>query len=170
MKIYLAGKVPKGDEEAKTFHNWRDDYKNILQRIFPDANCIEPYHLDLDESDLLLVVGSDCKHIKDSSLVVINAEEKLGVGTATELVIAKHYQKPVIAVLPKDSHHRRSNVVFHGKLVKDWIHPFIFVFSDFIVESVNEVDNIKDKVLNTEIKSISIIDESVNYFKQQRLS
>lgn len=168
MKIYLAGKVPKGDNEAKTFHNWRNEYKKVLQRLFHDADCIEPYHLDLDEGDYLLVVGSDCKHIKDSSLVVLNAEDKLGVGTATELVIAKHYQKPVITVLPKDSHHRRSNVVFHGKLIKDWIHPFIFVFSDFIVESVGEVEKIKDKVFDTEIKNISIIDESVNYFEQQK--
>ncbi len=167
MKIYLAGKVPKGDEEAKTFHNWRKEYKEVLQRLFQNSDCIEPYHIDLDEGDLLLVVGSDCRHIKESSLVVVNAEEKLGVGTAIELAIAKHYQKPVIVVLPKGSHHRRSDVVFHGKLIKDWIHPFIYVFSDFIVEAIGEVEKIKDRIFSTEIKSISIIDESVSYFEEQ---
>ena len=60
MKIYLAGKVPKGDGETKTFQNWRDKYEKILHKLFPDADFIEPYHRDLDESDFLLVVGSHC--------------------------------------------------------------------------------------------------------------
>ena len=162
MKIYLAGSVPKGDEEAKTFDDWRSRYKQSLQKFF-DADFIEPYHRDLDEGDLLAVVGQDCRHIKGSSMVIVNAEEKLGVGTAQELVIAKYFKKPVISVLPKDTHHRRSKVVFHGRLVEDWIHPFIFAFSDFIVESVDKIETIKDKICSSKIKDISVIDEAVRY-------
>ena len=163
MRIYLAGSVPKGDEEAKGFDNWRGRYKKILQEFF-DADFIEPYHRELDEGDFLAVVGQDCRHIKDCALVIVNAEEKLGVGTAQELVIAKYFSKPVISVLPKDTHHRRSNVVFHGKTVEDWIHPFIFAFSDFIVENVNEIEKIKDKVFSSAAKDISVIDEAVRHF------
>jgi hypothetical protein len=162
MRIYLAGSVPKGDEEAKGFDNWRDRYKKVLQKFF-DADFIEPYHRELDESDFLAVVGQDCRHIKDCALVVVNAEEKLGVGTAQELVIAKYFSKPVISVLPKNTHHRRSNVVFHGKTVEDWIHPFIFAFSDFIVENVNEVEKVKEKVFSSAAKDISVIDEAIRH-------
>ena len=166
MKIYLAGSVPKGDEEAKKFDDWRSRYKQSLQKLF-DADFIEPYHKDLDEGDYLAVVGQDCRHIKESALVIVNAEEKLGVGTAQELVIAKYFRKPVISVLPKDTHHRRSNVAFHGKKIKDWIHPFIYAFSDYIVESVHEVEKIKDEIFSSKIKDISVIDEAIHYINSK---
>ena len=96
-------------------------------------------------------------------MIVVNAEEKIGAGTAMEMVTAKYFKKPVITVIPKDTHHRRSNVVFHGKLVDDWIHPFIWHFSDIVVESVDEIEDIKKKLESTEIKGISIIDEAIEY-------
>lgn len=168
MKIYLAGSVPKGDEEAKKFDDWRSRYKQSLQNIF-DADFIEPYHRDLDEGDLMAVVGQDCRHIKESALVIVNAEEKLGVGTAQELVIAKYFRKPVVSVLPEETHHRRSNIVFHGKSIADWIHPFIYAFSDFIVESVQGVGKIKDEIFSSKIKDISVIDEAIRYIDSKEI-
>ena len=128
-----------------------------------DAQIIDPYDPDLDEGDFLQVVGQDFGYIKRASLIVVNAEEKIGAGTAMEMVTAKYFKKPVITVIPKDTHHRRSNVVFHGKLVDDWIHPFIWHFSDIVVESVDEIEDIKKKLESTEIKGISIIDEAIEY-------
>lgn len=163
MKIYLAGSVPKGDEEAKKFNNWREGYKKILANFF-DADFIEPYHRELDESDFLAVVGHDCGQIKNCDLVVVNAEEKLGAGTAQELVISKYFGKPVVSVIPKNTHHRRLNVIFHGKIVEDWIHPFIFAFSDHVVENPNEIEKIKDNLFLTKAKDISVIDEAISHF------
>lgn len=163
MKIYLAGSVPKGDEAAKTFDDWRSRYKETLQEFF-NADFIDPYYRELDESDFLAVVGQDCKHIKDSSLVIVNAEERLGVGTAQELVIAKYFSKLVVSVLPKNTHHRRSNVVFHGKTVEDWIHPFIFAFSDFIIENIKEIGKIKNEIFSSAVKDVSIISKAIQHF------
>ena len=162
MKIYLAGKVPKGDEEQKKFDNWRDRYQEALQKFF-DAEFIDLYNRNLDESDSQSVLGTDCKHIKESTLVVVNAEEQMGAGGAQEMVIAKYFKKPVVTVLPKNSHHRRSNLVFHGKTIEDWIHPFIFTFSDFIIESIDKIGEIKDKISTSKIKEISVIDEAIEY-------
>ena len=161
MKIYLAGSVPKGAEEEKAHGNWRLGYKEILEKIF-DAEFILPNSGDMDENDFLLIVGKDSSSIKESDLIVVNAEEHLGAGTAMEMVIAKYLKKPVITVLPKNSHYRRPNVLFQGKyLVEDWMHPFVHTFSDFIVESVNEIGNIKNKLAIAEIKDISIIDQAI---------
>lgn len=101
-------------------------------------------------------------------MVVINAGEKIGAGTAMEMVAAKYFKKPVITVLPKNTHHRRSNVVFHGKSVEDWIHPFIWAFSDFIVESVEEVKGIENKLRTAEIKDISVIDQAIEYVTSKK--
>lgn len=165
MKIYLAGSVPKGDEEQKTFADWRARYQTVLKSVF-DAEYIDPYDRYLDESDFLLVVGKDCVDIMESSLIIVNAEEKLGAGTAQELVIAKYLKKPVVTVLPKDTPHRRTNIMFNGQLVDDWIHPFIFTFSDFVIEDIGEIEKIKDAIFSSAtIKDISIIDGAVERFR-----
>jgi len=67
-------------------------------------------------------------------------------------------------VLPKNSYHRRANVTFQGKFfVEDWIHPFVHTFSDFVVESVEEIENIKNDVLSGKIKGIDIIDKAIEH-------
>ncbi len=168
MKIYLAGSVPKGDEEQKTFADWRARYQSALESIF-DAEYIDPYDRVLDESDFLLVVGKDCIDIIESSLVIVNAEEKLGAGTAQELVIAKYLKKPVVTVLPKNTPHRRTNIMFNGQLIDDWIHPFIFTFSDFVIEDIEKIEEIKDKIFDKHaVKDISIIDTAVEHFRNKQ--
>ncbi|MDP2630129.1 MAG: hypothetical protein Q8P56_01855 [Candidatus Uhrbacteria bacterium] len=169
MKIYLAGSVPKGDEEEKTFDNWRGRYRDALEEMF-EAECVDPYDRNLDEKDFLLVVGKDCAEIQESALMIVNAEEKLGAGTAQELVIAKYFKKPVVTVLPKDTPHRRTNILFRGQQIDDWIHPFIFAFSDFIIEDITEMYGIKDKIFDTgNIKDISIIDTAAKYFRNSQV-
>jgi hypothetical protein len=166
MNIYLAGSVPKGDEEEKSFVDWRSHYRDVLKNVF-DAEFIDPYDRDLDESDFLLVVGKDCVDIEESAIIIVNAEEMIGPGTAQELVIAKYLKKPVVTVLPKNTHHRRQHIMFNGKLIDDWIHPFIFTFSDFVIEDIVEIEKIKDDIFRTEnIKDISVIDSAVEHFKK----
>jgi hypothetical protein len=162
MKIYLAGSVPKGDKEQKDFKNWRLEYKEKLQS-FLDADFIDPYKREVDEADFLGVFGKDCLEIKQADLIIVNAEEKLGVGTSQELLVAKYFKKLVITVLPKESYHRKSNLVFHGKNVADWIHPFIFSSSDIIIEKVEEIENYKNEFNKINIKGITIIDEAIKY-------
>ena len=103
---------------------------------------------------------ADCQHIKNSDLVIVNAESQLGVGTSQEMLIAKYFKKPVVTILPKDTYHRKSNIAINNKLIADWIHPFIFSTSDFILENINEINNIKEKIFTSEIKDISILDVS----------
>lgn len=167
MKIYLAGSVPKGKKEESEFHDWRIDYSNIMSK-FLDAEFLDPIDRNIDESNSMEIVGYDCKLIKDSDLIVVNAQKKLGAGTAQEMVVAKYYKKPVVTVLPKDTHHRRSNIIFYGTPVEDWIHPFINVFSDFVVENVEDIEKIKDKLLSTKPKDITVVDEAIESVNKVR--
>jgi nucleoside 2-deoxyribosyltransferase len=162
MKIYLAGSIPKGEEEEKTFSNWRQRYEEVAGAVFPDATFITPKAGEVDETDVVLVLGKDSHSIKISDLVIVNAEEKLGAGTAMELVIAKYLGKPVITILPKDSYHRRPNLTFNGTLVEDWVHPFVAAFSDFVLEKIEDVAGIKDKIFSNPPKTIRVIDEAIS--------
>ena len=112
----------------------------------------------MDESDFKAVFEADCQHIRTCDMVIVNAENQLGVGTSQEMLIAKYFKKPVITILPKDTYHRRSNIQINSKFISDWIHPFIFSTSDFILEDIQEINTIKNKVLNTKIKDISILE------------
>lgn len=153
----------KGAAEEKAFVNWRLRYKEVLEK-FLDAEFVFPNSGDMDEADFLLIVGKDSKSIKASDLVIVNAEERLGAGTSMEMVIAKHFGKPVVTVMPKDSYHRRSNLTFQGKyFVEDWIHPFIHTFSDFIVETPQEIKKIQEKIFSEKPKTIAIIDEAIKH-------
>lgn len=162
MRIYLAGHIPKGDAETKDFTDWRKQYIGVLKRFF-DAEFITPLAGEVDEADCLLVVGKDSKSIKSSDLVIVNAEDRLGAGTAMELVIAKYLKKPVITVLPKDTYHRRTNLMFNGKSLDDWIHPFVHTFSDVIVQRIEDVEKLKESIFSSGIKDISIVDKAIGH-------
>lgn len=160
---YLAGNVPKGDGEIAMHDNWRKKYKEALRDI-PGLECIDPYDPQLDESNSMRVFGMDCALIAKSDLVIVNAEKQLGAGTSQEMVVAKYLGKRVITVLPKDSYHRRSNVLFGGKLVEDWKHPFVASFSDAIVERAEDIASVIDHTREQPPKDLSIIDEAIEYY------
>lgn len=163
MKIYLAGKVAKGDEIG-TIQDWRSEYIANIS-CFGDVEFISPEDPNLDESKPLEIFGHDCYQVREADVIIIDASSKLGVGTAQEMVIAKYFGKHVFTILPKDTHHRRSNLQMHGVLVEDWIHPFVFAMSDRVFESVDDfVSHFKSdrhSVLSSPIKPITLIDEAI---------
>ena len=160
MRIYLAGTVPKGEEDRSG--EWREEYSKVLDRYF-DAEFIDPMDRDLDESDFMAIFGLDCKRIKNSDLVVVCGEGKIGTGTSQEMVIAKYFGKLVVTVLPEDSRNRKSEACVNSQKVKNWIHPFLYAFSDFIVDDVRQIGKIKETILSEDPKDISEIDEAVEY-------
>lgn len=48
-------------------------------------------------------------------------------------------------------------MTFQGKyFVEDWMHPFVHTFSDFIVENVAEIENLKDKIFSLTIRQVNL--------------
>src|SRR6476620_9613307 len=107
-KMYLAGKVPKGDLERVQEQNWREDYAQKIREVLPDVVFLDP-DLIKDTVGPELVVGHDLWLIQQADIILVSVPEKIGAGTAQEMVLAKYFNKPVVTILPKDTHHRRSN-------------------------------------------------------------
>lgn len=170
MKIYLAGKVPKGDEIG-SIEDWRMNSASALSQI-PGVEFLSPDDPTLDESQPFIVFGHDCYLIKECDAVVVNASAKLGVGTAQEMVIAKYFRKPVVSVLPKDTHHRRLNLPMHAGVVPDWIHPFIFSTSDIVVEDFREATAWLMHYIHAPqdqyIKGIEIIEDAIKAYRESK--
>lgn len=167
MNIYLAGFVPKGDEEGKTYVDWRVVFSRAINK-HTKADFIDPLDRggEFDESNFEAVFGLDCKRIKECDLLIVNGDN-LGIGGSQEILIAKYFNKPVIVILPKDTTHRRSNILFKGQLIDDWIHPFLYSTCDLMVENIEELTKRKlSKVLNTKPKDLKMIDEAIVNIKK----
>jgi GTP:adenosylcobinamide-phosphate guanylyltransferase len=170
MKIMLLGSLPKGDEARKSFVDWKKEYIEKLTSSIPGAKIIHGDKIS-DSVGPELVVGHDLWLLKGADILIVNAKSKVGAGTAQEMVLAKYFKKPVISVIPKDSHHRRSNVVFDGENVEEWIHPFLFVSSDLIVENIDEaipwINYYMKNPSKAKIKDISVFDKAIGKFEKE---
>lgn len=137
MKIALLGSIPKGDEIRSGWTDWKKEYVQTIKRIVPQATFVDGDAIS-DNAGPVLVVGHDLAMIKHADICVVDARSKIGAGTAQEIVIAKHLKKPVVSVIPKDTHHRKSNVTFHGVTLEDWVHPFLVISSDYVANSIED--------------------------------
>ena len=167
--IYLAGSVPKSDDDLKKIKDWRIDFIEELNKI-KNFKYINPREIRVTEEDTQGVFGLDCDLIKNSDLLIVYIFDRSGIGTSQEILIAKYFKKPVILVIPKNTHHRIENLVYDNKTIKDWIHPFLDQTCDIIIEDKSELRNAIKKLENTKIKDITIIDESIDYYKEKYTS
>ncbi len=168
LKIALLGSIPKGDEARKNWIDWKTEYTEKITRAIPQAQFL---HGDLisDNVGPELVVGHDLWLIKNADIVIVHAISKIGAGTAQEIVLAKSFNKPVISIVPKDTHHRKSYVVFHNVTIEDWIHPFIAVSSDYVAQDIEEgITWIQDYLLHPkEIKTMAVFDKAISSFEKE---
>ncbi len=164
MKITLLGKVPKGDEVRKTFLDWKTEYVDLIEKELPEAKILHGDHIR-DDKGSVLVVGHDLWVVKNADVVIVDAREKIGAGTAQEVVMAKYFNVPLVSVIPKDTHHRRSNITFNGKLLEDWVHPFLEVCSDYVALDIPDAISWIKKGLPNPAKGISIFEEAIAAFE-----
>lgn len=170
MKITLLGKIPKGDTAREGFVEWYQEYAREIAAQVPEAVFL---HGDLirDKEGSMKVVGHDLWLVQHADIVVVDAQAKIGAGTAQEMVMAKYFKKPLIAVIPKDTHHRRSNVIFDGVNIEDWVHPFLDVSADYVAESIEDaaawIRQYVDGAINQEIKDITVFTIAIDEFTSE---
>ncbi len=171
LRIYLAGKVAKGDDIARA-PDWRRSYGEALADL-AGIELLSPENPDLDERRPDIVFGHDCWMVKSADLIVVDAPTKLGIGTAQEMVFAKYFGRPVVTVLPRGTHHRRQNLNMHGIIVEDWIHPFIVGMSDVVVESLDDLRQLLVSERRVELlanpKTLSVVDEAIDLYEDEFL-
>jgi len=138
FKIYLAGRIPIGNEVGVD-PLWRERYRQMLEKFIPRVVIFDPAYRNIDEEDAIAIFGHDLFLIKESDLMLVNAEIPIGLGTAQEMVIAKYFQKPVVSVSPRGSYYSPFKEKINGQKVSNWRHPFLYVFSDWILEDVKEI-------------------------------
>jgi hypothetical protein len=172
MKIALLGSIPKGDDARSGWVDWKDEYKRAIQKISPQVEFLDGDAIS-DNAGPQLVVGHDLAMIQEADICVVDAKSKIGAGTAQEMVIAKYMKKPVVSVIPKDTHHRKTNVTFHDITLEDWIHPFMFVSSDYVAESVDDAaqwiaEYTHMNEADRKTKDLSVFEEAIEQYKRTK--
>lgn len=164
IKIYLAGRIPIGDEPGIDPH-WREKYIQRLKKLIPQAIFVDPSYREIKEEDHKAVFGHDLFLIRQADLMLVNAEMPVGLGTAQEMVIAKYFQKPIITVSPGGSYYSPAVTKINGKNVKNWHHPFLAILSDQIIEDVQELKPILIKLKGERIpKWKTFVEKSIKYY------
>ncbi|MCA9459513.1 MAG: hypothetical protein KC550_03110, partial [Nanoarchaeota archaeon] len=127
---------------------------------------------NLNENNSKLIFGRDCFMIKSSDIVIVNLTDDISVGGSQEMLIAKYYSKLLIGIAPKGGKFNKEKTEFIGKKYENWIHPFVDIPCDILVENIDETANsIKNYILNKNIKvkNINIIDDTVKYYETHHL-
>lgn len=132
--VYLAGSF--SDES-----NWRDNFKELLAKRFgEEISAFNPFERKIDENDVRVKIGHDLYCVKNCTILLVNAiGSTITLGTAHELLLAKHWNKPVIIVADDDAGIRFDQRVSKtGVVMKCYVHPFAANFADKIVETYEE--------------------------------
>lgn len=167
MKIVLLGSLPKGDEARNDWLDWKPAYIETISKVLPSVEFVHGDAIS-DSVGTEIVVGHDLYQVQQADICVVDAKSKIGAGTAQEMVFAKSLKKPVVTVIPKDSHHRKSKAVFHGIEMKDWIHPFLKLTSDYIADSINDAAGWLEQYVSSpedfDIKDLSVFDKAIQTY------
>lgn len=144
LVIYLAGRITGLPDKGQ---GWRSSYIQEISKRVKNVQFIDPLVRDVDESDYLAIVRHDTKLIGNSDIIVVNANIQFALGVPMELVIAKYFGKLVISVVNEESPYYRKEYRsgLKRQAIKDWVHPWLHTFSDYIVKSPSDVAEIVNK-------------------------
>ncbi|MDD2786038.1 MAG: hypothetical protein PHS79_04065 [Patescibacteria group bacterium] len=170
LKVYIAGKVSPNSVFGR--HDWRAGFCAKLSEFSGlEIVNLDPTQSDenfnLDESNAMLVFGRDCFMINAADLVIVNLTDDISVGGSQEMLIAKYFRKPLIGIAPKGGKFNKSETEIRGRVFTDWVHPFVAVPCDAIVEDVEgAAEHLKSFAIKMDepVKDISILDESMAYY------
>lgn len=111
------------------------------------------------------IFGRDCWLIQSADVVLVYLTDDISVGGSQEMVIAKYLHKPLLALAPKEGKFSKSTKDIQGQIYTNWIHPFVAVPSDWIVETVEQAAQVLANFTpRKEVKGIDVIDSAIEYY------
>jgi len=174
LKVYVAGKVSSNSVFGT--HDWRDKFcKELSLKSGIEIVNLDPVRyeidFDVDHKDSKFIVGKDYFLIKESDVVIVNLTDDISVGGSQEMLIAKYYKKPLIGIAPKGGKFNKTEKEILGKIYKYYIDPFVSVSCDRVGENLEQVAGfLKEFFSPDKIKSISILDDSLEYYNNKSRS
>jgi hypothetical protein len=171
IKIFIAGNFVTNPFYKSA--NWREEvYKKLDEYIEFEILNIDPTKTTILEDDPLAVFGQDCYLIKSSDIVIVYLTDDVSVGSSQEMLIAKFYGKPLVAIAPNGGKFNNSQKELLGKVYNNWKHPFVDATCDAVVNSLDDAAKFiiayfgKPQIAKP--KDITILDNAVKYFLSRK--
>jgi hypothetical protein len=141
--IYLSGSVVKDKEKETNTALWGDTEISTVTDLFKplEVDFLNPSQRNDDLSDSDSIVGRDLMQVLFSDCIIVDCREKRGVGVGAEMLFAYECKKPVITIVPPNSHYHKDELNLLGQQISNWKHPFVEGLSDIIVHSLEEAVN-----------------------------
>ena len=151
LTIYLSGSVKKGSGDGRAEHDfWTDeDECTILNGISGRrTQLLNPSKSILRRSDYYANFGCDLHLVSISDLILVDLRGKRGIGIGAEMAFAQNLGIPVLSICPPNTNYRRDFVAdVFGEDLKDWIHPFVYGLSDYIVDDLQNAITFINKIV-----------------------
>lgn len=168
IKVYVAGKMSK--HSSFDSHLWRDDFlKEISMITGLKFISFDPTRASKDYKDLEMVFGSDVHMISQIDVLVVYLSDDISVGGSQEILIAKYFKKPVIALAPLGGKFNGGIKEIAGQMIKNYKHPFVYSTCDVVCDDVEAVAEAFKNLDKIKPKTIGMIDEAKNKFSKEHL-
>jgi hypothetical protein len=168
IKLYLSGGVKKDDNDRKVC--WSEEDRDAIRGVLGgDVDFLDPQG-NPERADPFSAFGLDMRDVKEADIVIVDGREKRGIGVGAEMLAAKIWGKPVVAIAPRNGHYRRDLLEHFGQEIENWQHPFVAGLSDAVMETVEEAARWIASFLEkpTSVKDASVLDKAIEYFLDKR--
>lgn len=169
LKVYVAGKMSKHSDFET--HNWRDDFLAEISRLSGlEFVSFDPVNATKDYRDPEIVFGSDAHMISEVDVVIVYLTDDISVGASQEILIAKYYSKPVIALAKRGGKFNQKSKEVAGETILNYRHPFVYTTCDVVCESVEAIADVLQNLDKIKVKNIDIIKKASQIFEKQHLA
>lgn len=168
IKVYVAGKMSK--HSSFDSHQWRDDFLREISGLTGiKFISFDPTRASKDYKDLEMVFASDIHMISEIDVLIVYLSDDISVGGSQEILIAKYFKKPVIALAPLGGKFNGGTKNVSGQIIKNYKHPFVYSTCDVVCGNVSEVAEAMKNLNKIKPKTIKIIDEARGKFSKKHL-
>lgn len=164
MKLYIAGKVSK--ESQFGTHHWRDNFvAELATKSGLELTHLDPLAYEQAVYDPQAIFDKDCWLISQVDCVIVYLSDDISVGGSQEMLIAKHLAKPLVGYAPRGGKFNADEREFMGQTIKNYVDPFVFASCDIVAGTLHEVAAALQTVPSQPPKTITIIDEAIERYK-----
>lgn len=169
ISIYAAGGIQKGELDKGKVCWSKAEFDAITQELTPiEVVFLKPDERGDDIANAFTVFGRDHYQVSVADFVVVDLRQKRGIGVGIEMLSAKYYKKPLIAVAPRNDHYRKDYLEYLGGNVTDYVHAHLASVADAIVDDFPKAGEwIKEFLKNPKpVKGISILEDAIGQYKE----
>jgi hypothetical protein len=172
LLIYLSGSIRKGNEDSRaddSFWSEQEERQIVSGVSAKQVQTLNPAKSNISRADYYLNFGCDLHLVNVSDAVLVDARTKRGIGIGAEMMFARFAGVPVITICPPNSAYRRDYLpdVF-GEDLHDWIHPFVYGLSDYIVDDLDAAISLINDLLPIERRPQSDVHEAITYYNRTK--